>query len=629
MRCWTALCQFVIAAAGVALSGAAPALTAGEAARPLDYRDRKPTIDAIDRLRVLSADRASALEKEVQAAYDRLAPCTVRIWVHGPDGRAFDARGLPVRGAASGVIIDKRGLVLTCAHHNLAPRTAVTVELGDGRRVKGVTLGRFAWGQKAHPDLGLVRIEGKGEWPAAAVAGAPPGPGTVCLAIGYPRTLPPGGPPLLRAGRTLPACPDYPWLLATTAWESGDSGGPLFDLGGRVLGVLTGGDVPPVPTLYQPVAPLKKFRARLEAGEVVSAPSDPVRALRGRATYSSPFAPAPDLEDTVLTAAVPYTVRVRDGTADVALGLVIDPEGWAVTKRTLVDGRADLNCLLGFAPVIGRPVRARVAAASVEHDLALLKLDGKLDVAAMRASGIGKLQWAPRRPRVGQFVCPLLGRLSEPTQFGVIGAPVGREDPPARDVPQIMLDVAAGPRGEPVYREPRPRPDGRVMANPEADGFLRLLQEGDVITSLGGIPTPTIEAYAKAQIRLVYAPPGPDGKVNYDVPAPGSLAGEPVVVGVLRNGRPLTVRIHRVHSAPPSPLVPRSVRRDGFPAVFAHDVRVRPEQCGGPVVDLQGRVVGLNVARADGARTLVIPADVLREVVARLRKEAVKKAGPQ
>ena len=58
-----------------------------------------------------------------------------------------------------------------------------------------------------------------------------------------------------------------------------------------------------------------------------------------------------------------------------------------------------------------------------------------------------------------------------------------------------------------------------------------------------------------------------------------------------------------------------SRRRSGFPQAFAHDAPLRPNDCGGPVVDLDGRVVGLNIARASRAHSLAIPADVVQRVV--------------
>jgi len=47
--------------------------------RPIDYSDLKPSIDAVETVRLLSADKASALELDVQRAYAALAPSVVRI----------------------------------------------------------------------------------------------------------------------------------------------------------------------------------------------------------------------------------------------------------------------------------------------------------------------------------------------------------------------------------------------------------------------------------------------------------------------------------------------------------------------------------------------------------------------
>ena len=101
-----------------------------------EYRETRPTIDLVDSVRLLSADKAGQLEAEIKSAYAKLAPTVVRIWKHNDQGQAVAA-------VASGVIIDRKGLVLTCSHHGLAPGTPITIELADGKRVAGKTLGRF------------------------------------------------------------------------------------------------------------------------------------------------------------------------------------------------------------------------------------------------------------------------------------------------------------------------------------------------------------------------------------------------------------------------------------------------------------------------------------------------------
>jgi serine protease Do len=41
-------------------------------------------------------------------------------------------------------------------------------------------------------------------------------------------------------------------------------------------------------------------------------------------------------------------------------------------------------------------------------------------------------------------------------------------------------------------------------------------------------------------------------------------------------------------------------------------------QCGGPVVDLDGRAIGLNIARADRTASYAIPSATVRKLVAEL-----------
>ena len=49
-----------------------------------------------------------------------------------------------------------------------------------------------------------------------------------------------------------------------------------------------------------------------------------------------------------------------------------------------------------------------------------------------------------------------------------------------------------------------------------------------------------------------------------------------------------------------------------------HDIVIHPDECGGPIVDTDGRVVGINIARALRVSTFAIPANVVQQVAARL-----------
>ena len=56
---------------------------------------------------------------------------------------------------------------------------------------------------------------------------------------------------------------------------------------------------------------------------------------------------------------------------------------------------------------------------------------------------------------------------------------------------------------------------------------------------------------------------------------------------------------------------PLSFRRDDFPAVYQHDTVLSPEECGGPVINIDGKAVGINIARAGRTATYVLPADLI------------------
>jgi len=64
---------------------------------------------------------------------------------------------------------------------------------------------------------------------------------------------------------------------------------------------------------------------------------------------------------------------------------------------------------------------------------------------------------------------------------------------------------------------------------------------------------------------------------------------------------------------------PLSERRDGFPYVLEHDSVLRPNECGGPLVDLTGEAVGVNIARAGRVNSYAIPAATVQELIVALK----------
>ena len=56
-----------------------------------------------------------------------------------------------------------------------------------------------------------------------------------------------------------------------------------------------------------------------------------------------------------------------------------------------------------------------------------------------------------------------------------------------------------------------------------------------------------------------------------------------------------------------------SARRSGFQNVIPHDGLIAPTACGGPVFDIRGRFLGINIARVSRPRTILLPQKELQK----------------
>ena len=66
----------------------------------------------------------------------------------------------------------------------------------------------------------------------------------------------------------------------------------------------------------------------------------------------------------------------------------------------------------------------------------------------------------------------------------------------------------------------------------------------------------------------------------------------------------------------------RSVRRDDFELVIQHDTVLEPAQCGGPLVNLQGEAIGLNIAREGRIASYALPAELVMRLIDDMKEDA-------
>ena len=177
--------------------------------------------DAIRTTAPDSIEELKALQATVKKVVEKTTPCTVGVML-----------GL---GAGSGVIVTEDGLVLTAAHVSGDPGKDCTLILPDGSRVKGKTLGT-----NDKLDSGMIQITDKGpndgKWPFIPLGKSTDlKKGQWLVALGHPGGWKRDRPPVARLGQVQDSSKDL--IRSSCTLVGGDSGGPLFDLEGHVVGI--------------------------------------------------------------------------------------------------------------------------------------------------------------------------------------------------------------------------------------------------------------------------------------------------------------------------------------------------------------------------------------------------------
>jgi len=134
-------------------------------------------------------------------------------------------------GFGTGVIVSADGLILTAAHVSAGVNKKITVVLEDGTKLKAKTLGL-----NSDTDAAMIRITESGTWPFVEIdRNDSVRLGDWVFALGHSGGFDKERGLVTRLGRLV--------RMANSTFQSdciligGDSGGPLFDLQGRLVGI--------------------------------------------------------------------------------------------------------------------------------------------------------------------------------------------------------------------------------------------------------------------------------------------------------------------------------------------------------------------------------------------------------
>jgi serine protease Do len=275
------------------------------------------------------------------------------------------------------------------------------------------------------------------------------------------------------------------------------------------------------------------------------------------------------------------TVEIYCKDRRVALGTVVTPDGYIVTKASELAG--DIVCKLRG----DKTYSAKLIGIHDETDLALLKID---------ASGLTPVRWSREKsPAVGSFLATA-GASGDPVAIGVVS--VG---PRAIAAASGVLGIAVGQSDE----------GARVEQVLDGTSAARAgIQVNDIITRVNDRSVTSRESLIET--------------------VGGFRPGDRVRLQVLRGEEVLDISTtlgNRTHGSRRD-FQNRlggdlSERRGGFPQAIQHDTVLKPRDCGGPLVDLDGRVVGINIARAERVASYAIPTTLVLDVIDELMPRSV------
>ncbi len=503
-------------------------------------------------------DELLKLEDRVKKAIAKVLPATVAIRIGS--------------GSGSGVIVSREGYILTAGHVAGKPGRKAKVTLSDGKEVNAVTLGVYR-----SPDAGMLKITDKitdentdektaqSGWPVAQQGSREDIKlGMWCVVLGHPLGVKKGRPPVVRIGRVLRI--QQRTLQTDCPLIGGDSGGPLVDLEGRIIGINSriSGDISM--NYHVPIDVFRDNWERLLKGDDWH---DDV-PKRDSANVKSAFR-------KVVAKAAKCVVRVKCDGKDTVLGTIVGPDGWILTKASeILIETGELKGRIVCRLRDGRDLEARIVGIDPRFDLAMLKID---------ATDLPVIPWTMKETPVGNLVAAA-GMADEPLAIGVVSVP-RRAIPPLRAA--IGVVVKDGDKG-PIVQA--------ILPKSPADKAG--VKKGDAITHVDGKPIKTRKELSAALRRL--------------------RAGTKVQLTLLRDGKKIEQTITLKHLVTAATKkrdmlnrtgVGISRRHDDFPLVLQHDTALRPSDCGGPLVRLDGKVVGMNVARGGRTETYCIPAAAL------------------
>lgn len=523
------------------------------------------------------------LETTLSLAIKKAYGASVRIW-------GFDTlKKVQTSAQFTGVVVTAQGHILTAAHVN-QPGNTYLINFPDGKSYIASGLGEIEFTEnKMFPDVAMMKIIEKGVWPYAEMGWSSSLKiDEPCLSIAYPETLN-QILPTIRFGRITDPKNQYGFIQSTCIMEPGDSGGPLFDHLGRVIALHSAIGIAEDENYEIPVDLYRKYWTALNIpktyGTLPSA-EDTV----GRDSHRSTILSIPTLKSlpTLLEESCLPISSMINGKKQQVNGTLFSLSAGATGKDKVNSLVISKNSLIGDYPVIlaqNKSIALKVISRDPENDLVLLQplstIKGGIPLKQFKKDSLsfeemGKFLVSPLPNQHHQI--SIIGSMyfKSPKRFsiGYLGAMATLKD--------NNIVIAAVQPGSPAG--------------------VSGIEVGDQVVSINGVDINKPEDYGIELTKF-----WPYDQLSFKIKRLDNFYSKELTLDVFKP--PLTNHPAEQFAGG------KSIRRDGFPQVFSHDAKIKPEECGGPVFDMKNRLYGINIARSSRTTTLVIPTVVILRLI--------------
>ncbi len=292
------------------------------------------------------------------------------------------------------------------------------------------------------------------------------------------------------------------------------------------------------------------------------------------------------------------TVQVYNGAKFVGLGTVVTEDGLVLAKNSEFSTVRE-----GQLRIMGpgrRIARARILARDIPHDLVILDLGRKVELG---------YEWGDTKDlSLGTWlVSGATGSITGPKVRGGVLAAKSRTIKKSGGVIGVIL---GGRDGE---------ENGGVQVTEVAkDGpaFKAGLKKNDIIFAIDGK-----EVFEREKMIEIVKSNDPGTVITVSL----KRGNEELDVDITLGYRNIVFADMKSRNDKMSGKF--SVRRTGFETVLQHDITLGPSDMGGPLFDLKGRLVGINIAKANRVEFFAIPVEAIKKVLKEKASEIAKARG--